>query len=138
MLKKILFLCLCFSILVSLACQSVETPNTNSNTNVFTTVDQANLPPGFSTTPLPANGTPTPGIPDPADINITNKIGPTPIPGIPDSKDLGKPLPKGKTPIPGIPDSEIQRTQPNKPAGKSNSNSLSVDSDMVQNSNNNR
>ena len=136
MWKKIAFLLFCVLMTANLACQSAETPNANANANVFKTVDPANLPPGFSTTPLPANGTPTPGIPDPANVNITSRPGATPTPGIPDQKSLGKPLPKGETPTPGIPDPETLKKQSNKPAANSKASGARTEGETVQNSNN--
>lgn len=62
----------------------------------------ANLPPGISNSPIIMNGnvgadgsnamrpgaTPTPGIPDPANVNVRIKPGATPTPGIPSPEEM--------------------------------------------------
>lgn len=73
------------------------------------------MPAGLSTSPVQPGGTPTPGIPDPANVNKLPQGG-TPTPGIPDPKSLGKPLPKGATPTPGIPSEAEMKRQMNQPS----------------------
>lgn len=87
---------------LTLACgsSSNSTPNsgTNSNGPVEIKVDPNNMPPGLSTTPLPVNGTPPPGI-------SLKPIQPEPgkrIPGIPTNEEIKKGVKLGNTPIPGI------------------------------------
>ncbi len=88
---------------------STEAPNTNTNTAVVN-IDPANLPPGFSTSPVPLSNNSTPGIPaDPANTNLINPKG-TPTPGIPDPANINK-MKKGTTPTPGIPDPANMRKQ---------------------------
>lgn len=100
-------------LLIFTACQSNnQIQNQNSGTaNVSTS--EKELPPGFSTSPLPIQGS-TPGIPDP---NTAKEIpkGTTPTPGIPDVKELNKPFKPGKTPTPGIPSPEEIKRQLNTP-----------------------
>jgi hypothetical protein len=118
MFRKTFFVLLCFLIAaLSFACGSSETENANKAVNL--SVDQANLPPGFSTSPVNTNGATTPGIPDPGNANVTT-AGTTPTPGIPDPKNIGKtPMPKGTPPIPGIPDEETLKKQMNTPRNAS-------------------
>ncbi len=85
--------------------------NTNSNTNPAVVVNSANMPPGFSTSPLPPSTNTTPGIP--ANAVVLPKGG-TPTPGIPSEADLKKPLKPGATPTPGIPSPAEIRRQLNK------------------------
>jgi len=96
----------------------METANGNANSAMNT--NNANLPPGFSASPIPITNSSTPGIPD-ANSGNMNKVqnGATPIPGIPDQKNLGKPLPKGTTPTPGIPDEKTRKEQMNNLSGNS-------------------
>jgi hypothetical protein len=108
MLRNILIITVCLAFGAGLACSS--TPDANS-ANAPT-----NLPEGFSTNQITPGGTPTPGIPDPSNIDVNNPPkGATPTPGIPDPKDAGKPLPKGATPTPGIPSEEELRKMANTP-----------------------
>ena len=117
-----MLLLFCSALLFNLSCQNTASPNSNTNILTNAAVEPANLPPGISVSPLPADSSSTPGIPDPANVNVnTRKKDGTPIPGIPDDKNLGKPLPKGKTPIPGIPDEKTFKEQMNKSAVDSNS-----------------
>lgn len=110
MLKKILFILISFLIATNTACSTAETVNTNVNGETNST--NMNPPPGFSASPLPLNGEPIPGIPDPNSANANSlPKGATPTPGIPDEKSLGKPLPKGATPTPGIPDEATRKKQ---------------------------
>jgi hypothetical protein len=107
MLKKILFVLICFSLSAILACSTAETPTVNSNTGNAVNLDQSNLPPGFSTSPVPINGN-IPGIPNPNDANA-NKVPMGNIPGIPDPNKK-TPQAKNTPPIPGIPsEAEIRR-----------------------------
>ena len=115
MFRKLFFVLLCFLTALNFACASPETANTNANQVTNISVNQANLPPGFSTSPINTNGASTPGIPDPSNANVAAK-GATPTPGIPDPKTIGKtPMPKGTPPIPGIPDEETLKRQMNTP-----------------------
>jgi hypothetical protein len=105
------FVLMCFLAALSFACATPENANTSANQTGNAAAEQANLPPGFSTSPINTNGATTPGIPDPANANVTGK-GATPTPGIPDPKTIGKtPMPKGTPPIPGIPDEETLKKQ---------------------------
>lgn len=89
-------------IALSFACSTPETTNTNTSANVKT-IDEANLPEGFSNKPITPSGNSTPGIPDPSNINVKPNPNGTPTPGIPDPGNVNvKPNPKG-TPTPGIP-----------------------------------
>lgn len=115
MFRKLSFVLLCFLIVLNFACSSSETTSENANKAVNISVDNANLPPEFSTSPVNTNGASTPGIPDPMNANIVPK-GATPTPGIPDPKTIGKtPMPKNTPPIPGIPDEETLKKQMNTP-----------------------
>ena len=119
MSKNVIFILILALIAINSACSSVETTNTNANTAVIVN-NQTNLPPGFNTQPVQPSGNTTPGIPDPANINVTNAPkGATPTPGIPDPANIGKPLPKGATPTPGIPDVNAMKRQNNPPLSNS-------------------
>ncbi|RMH34600.1 MAG: hypothetical protein D6687_03215 [Acidobacteria bacterium] len=96
--------------------QQTEKTDANANT-VKVSTSEKDLPPGFSTSPLPTQGE-TPGIPAPNAVNSVPK-GATPTPGIPDPKELSKPFKPGKTPTPGIPDEETLRRQLNTPVDPS-------------------
>lgn len=104
MLKKILLIAVCLAVgSLAAACGSAEDTNVNS----------ANLPPGFSNQPITPDGNSTPGIPDTNTVNPTNlPAGGTPTPGIPHPANIGKPV-KGTTPTPGIPDEETLKRQAN-------------------------
>ena len=109
MLNKFLIALVCCLFSVNLACQATDTTSKNANA-VSNSVDSANMPPGFSGSPIPINGNSIPGITNVNQANV-NK----PAPGIPDSTKAGKtPLPKG-TPTPGIPDPETLKKQMNTP-----------------------
>lgn len=114
MSKKVLFILFCLSISINTACQNAAKPGENANTaaNVKESVE---MPPGFSTSPVPMSGNTIPGIPDPKSVNANNAAnGATPIPGIPDPKIIGKtPVPKKTPPIPGIPDEATLKKQMN-------------------------
>lgn len=99
-----------FAISVTLfaACGSTPANNANSNANGAVKLDNNNLPPGLSTSPVPLNGTPTPGIPA---SPMTVPKGATPTPGIPSPEELKKPMKPGVTPTPGIPSPEEIRKQ---------------------------
>ncbi|MBK6749778.1 MAG: hypothetical protein IPG67_07195 [Acidobacteria bacterium] len=90
------------------ACGSAPSNNANSNSNRSVTLDNNNLPPGLSTSPVPITGTPTPGIPA---SPMTVPKGATPTPGIPSPAELKKPMKPGVTPTPGIPSPEELRRQ---------------------------
>ncbi len=114
MSKKNLFIVICLSIALNAACQSASKPNENVNA-AANVKESAEIPPGFSTSPVPISGNTTPGIPDPKLVNANNvSNGTTPIPGIPDPKTIGKtPVPKKTPPIPGIPDEATLKRQMN-------------------------
>ena len=66
------------------ACGSAPANNANVNSNRAVTLDNNNLPPGLSTSPVPITGTPTPGIPTPEEIRKQMGMQPkdgTPPPG---------------------------------------------------------
>lgn len=114
MSKKVLFVLSCLLFSINLACRSEaqQSENVNAAVNVK---EFADVPPGFSTSPVPMSGNTTPGIPDLKSINANNlSNGATPIPGIPDPKTIGKtPIPKKTPPIPGIPDEATLKKQMN-------------------------
>ncbi|MDQ2746135.1 MAG: hypothetical protein M3T96_02630, partial [Acidobacteriota bacterium] len=87
---------------LNLACGTVESPSANANSadaNVVQNINAADLPPGFSTSPMQMNTNSVPGIPNPNDPNA-NKIPTGNIPGIPDANKAGKtPQPKKTPPI---------------------------------------
>ncbi len=101
------------------SCGSATQPNTNTAANTAIKVDNANMPAGLSTSPIPPSTNTTPGIPAANAVNTIPK-GTTPTPGIPDPKTLGKPLKPGLTPTPGIPDQETLRRQLQKSASNVN------------------
>ena len=117
-MKSYLFISTILLLSLNLACSKVESPTTtNANVSGANTVQNINatdLPPGFSTSPVPMTGS-TPGIPGPNDANA-NKIPAGKIPGIPDTNKMGKtPQPKVTPSIPGIPDQETIKKQMNTP-----------------------
>lgn len=99
------------------ACGGSNTANTNSNANAN---NQSNLPPGFSTSPVPLSNNSTPGIPPPGSANVAINPNGTPTPGIPAN---AKPLSKGVTPTPGIPsEAELKKQLKSVPLSDVNSN----------------
>ena len=102
---------------LSSACSIAESPKTNVNAvnaNMVQNVNTADLPPGFSTAPVPVNGS-TPGIPGPNEVNA-NQVPTGNIPGISNTNVMGKnPQTKKTPPIPGIPDQETIKKQMNTP-----------------------
>ena len=107
------------------ACGGTDTTNSNANAN------QANLPPEFQAQPVTPSGNTTPGIPDPASINmnVNNPKG-TPTPGIPDPANL---TPKnGVTPTPGIPDEKTLREQMKNLQGNVNVNAAPISNSKVK------
>ncbi len=101
MFRKFLFILMCVSFVVNLACSTTGTTNTNAgNVSAANRFDESNLPPGISTSPVPMSANSTPGIPDAANAN---KVPMENIPGIPDPNKK-TPVPKNTPPIPGIPD----------------------------------
>ncbi len=90
------------------ACSSTPANNANSNSNAAVRLDNDNLPPGLSTSPVPITDASTPGIP--ANPTAVPK-GATPTPGIPSAEELKKPMKPGVTPTPGIPSPEEIRRQ---------------------------
>lgn len=90
------------------ACGSSTSNSMNGNANGSVKLDNNNLPPGLSTSPVPLNGTPTPGIPA-SPMSVPK--GATPTPGIPSAEELKKPMKPGVTPTPGIPSPEEIRKQ---------------------------
>ena len=113
MFRKTCFVLMCFVAALSFGCGSPETIDANVNKAVNITVDQANLPPEFSTTPMVSNGASTPGIPSANNANLPK--GATPTPGIPDPSASKTPMPKNTPPIPGIPSEEELKKQMNTP-----------------------
>jgi len=101
---------LVFLVTVSLfaACGSAPANNANSNGNTAVKLDNNNLPPGLSTSPVPITDASTPGIP--ANPTAVPK-GATPTPGIPSPEELKKGMKPGVTPTPGIPSPEEIRRQ---------------------------
>ena len=100
MFGKILIVLVCFLLAINLACQSANTTNSNANTS-------ANIPPEFSSSPIPMNGNFIPGITNANSVDA-NKT----TPGIPDAIKNKTAVPKGgKTP--GIPDQETIKKQIN-------------------------
>ena len=101
------------------ACGGADKANTNTNAN--TNANQANLPEGFSTVPVPISNNSTPGIPPPGSANISINPNGTPTPGIPDPAKM-TPVPKGVTPTPGIPDEKtLKQMMKSIPVGNVNS-----------------
>jgi hypothetical protein len=76
------------------------------------TLDNANLPAGLSTSPVPITNAQTPGIP--ANVNAIPK-GTTPTPGIPSEAEIKRGMKRGATPTPGIPPEAEMRRQMNTP-----------------------
>ncbi len=116
-MKNYLFIFALSLMSLNAACTTAESPSTNANTmgaNGIQNINAADLPPEFSTKPVPMNGS-TPGIPNPNDPNA-NKVPMGNIPGIPDTNKMGKtPQPKNTPKIPGIPDQETLKKQMNTP-----------------------
>lgn len=84
-----------------------------ANANVVSNVNANSLPAGVSASPVSPTAEQTPGIPDPASVNVSVSPTPgaTPTPGIPDPATLNKPFKPGATPTPGIPSQEELRRQ---------------------------
>lgn len=114
MSKKVFFIIICLPLVLNLACTKAAKPNENIN-SAANIKESADIPPGFSTSPLPPSTNTIPGIPDPKSINANSLTrGNTSIPGIPNPKTIGKtPVPKKTPPIPGIPDEETLKKQMN-------------------------
>lgn len=120
MIRNLFFGFICLSLTATLACSTAPTPNANVTGVNAANLDPANLPPGFSTSPVTMGTNSTPGIPNPNDANA-NKIPTGNIPGIPDTNKMGKtPQPKNTPPIPGIPDQETIKRQMNTPLKDAN------------------
>lgn len=102
------------------ACGSPPVANTvNTNVNNGVNLNNANLPPGFSTTPIQPGPGQTPGIP----AENTTKTVPSnvsPAEGIPSADDLKKPFKPGPTPTPGIPSPEELKRMKNASNGNVN------------------
>ncbi len=111
-----LYVLIGFALAGNSACTKAESPVVNANTGVnAVNIDPSNLPPGFSTSPVPMGANSTPGIPGANDTNA-NAVPSGNIPGIPDTNKMGKtPQPKNTPKIPGIPDEETIRKQMNTP-----------------------
>lgn len=117
-MKKVIGLSflLSFSFVLLAACgSSVETnSNTQNGAGIGPiNINGGNLPPGISNAPViynskDSNGanvvipgaTPTPGIPDPANVNVKIKPGATPTPGIPSPEELRRQLQRGTNAAP--------------------------------------
>ena len=107
MMKKFLLGLAGTALAANMACSTADTPNANTAVNA-NRIDSANIPPEFSTSPLPTNEN-IPGIPNPNDANA-NKIPAGNVPGIPDTNKAKTPQAKNTPPIPGIPsEAEIKR-----------------------------
>ena len=91
------------------ACGSAPQSNSNMVLTNANATNSANIPPEFSTSPIPPSANVTPGIP----ANGVNNLptGATPTPGIPDPKLANRKIKPGATPTPGIPDPETLRRQ---------------------------
>lgn len=117
-MRNYLFILALFTLSLVSACSTAESPKTNANTvgaNGIQNINAEDLPPGFSTSPVPMSANSTPGIPGPNDVNA-NKVPTGNIPGIPDTNKMGRtPQPKNTPPIPGIPDQETIKRQMNTP-----------------------
>ena len=113
MLRNFVFILIAVLTAANLACSTATTPTANISTANAVNVDSANLPPGFSTSPVQMGANSTPGIPDPNDTNA-NKVPTGNIPGIPDPNKK-TPQPKNTPPIPGIPDEKTIKEQMNTP-----------------------
>lgn len=114
MLRSLSFLFLLCLTFIAMACGSAADTNSNrsGDSNRQSNLDPGNLPPGLSPQPIQPSGNSTPGIPPANAINAVPK-GATPTPGIPDPANINKPLKPGATPTPGIPDAETLRRQMN-------------------------
>lgn len=78
---------------------------------VAVNLDPANMPPGLSASPI-QQGANVPGV----NANAVQPKGGTPTPGIPSPAELKKPMKPGATPTPGIPSpEEIRRMLGNPP-----------------------
>ncbi|MBX3290531.1 MAG: hypothetical protein KF855_14545 [Acidobacteria bacterium] len=87
-----------------------QSQNQNGVGNGVSNIAKEDLPPGLSGEPIKPTGESTPGIPPEGEANKV-PVGATPTPGIPDEANIGKPLPRGATPTPGIPSEEEQKRQ---------------------------
>lgn len=120
MFKFISLAALFIPVVLTAACGGTADVNTNGNANggvKVITLDNANLPPGFSTSPVPITNAQTPGIP--SNVNTIPK-GTTPTPGIPSAEELKRGMKRGATPTPGIPSEAEMRRQMTVPAGNMN------------------
>lgn len=127
MSKNVFLILILALIAINSACSPADVPNTNANTNVVVN-SPTNLPPGFSTSPVPPSGNTTPGIPAPGNVNISNGAKGATTPGIPAPGDVNK-VPRGITPTPGISANSLKRqsnpplSDVNAPPAMSDSNS---------------
>jgi hypothetical protein len=120
-MRKYLFISIAAAGLAfSAGCGSQPAANTgNSNANNVVNLNNANLPEGFSTTPIQPGPGQTPGIP----AENTTKTVPSnvsPAEGIPSADDLKKPFKPGPTPTPGIPSPEELKRMRNTSNGNAN------------------
>lgn len=130
MSKTVFFILIVALIALNFACAAPEKTNTNTNTSAnVRTIDEANLPEGFSNKPITPSGDSTPGIPDPSNINVKPNPNGTPTPGIQDPAKA-TPFPKGAK-TPGIPDEKTLREMMNNSRGNVNSSSVTTDSDKT-------
>lgn len=147
MYKTVLSTLVLATVLAAVGCSGAEPTNSNANSGktansngtapVAVNIDPANMPPGLSASPIqqPANmpgvnsntaqpkgGTPTPGIPSPAEMKKPFKPGATPTPGIPSPEEIRKMLgkPSANANAPGSPmKNDVPMMKSNKPtAGK--------------------
>lgn len=106
------------SSIFAIGCGTAPSNVANSNSNGPVKLDPANMPAGINTSPVQPSGNSTPGIPPANAVNAVPK-GATPTPGIPDPADLNKKPKPGATPTPGIPDQETLKKQLQRPANVS-------------------
>lgn len=109
MYRLVSLIALLFISCLIFACGSVPQANSNMVVVNANSSNNANIPPEFSTSPIPPSANTTPGIP----ANGVNTLpkGATPTPGIPDPKLANRKLKPGATPTPGIPDPETLKRQ---------------------------
>ncbi len=124
MSKITLFILVCALCAISFGCSSA-TNSTNSN--------QANIPSEFSNKQIVTNGNSVPGI-DPKNINVAPNPNGTPTPGIPAPGNVNIKPSGAKTP--GIPsEKELKQMQSNMMNGNVNSRQSMTDSDKTPQAN---
>jgi hypothetical protein len=104
---------------LSFACSGADSTNAN----------QTNIPPEFSNKPINTNVNGAPGI-DPNNINVAPNPNGTPTPGIPDPRNVNIKPSGAKTP--GIPsEKELKQMQSNIMNGNANSRQSMTDSEKT-------